>query len=59
MGLIEFVILLGVLCIVWILLAKFWGPPEPIRSILGIVFSLIIIIALLQLFGLTNFHFRH
>ena len=55
MGLQEFAILLGVLAVVWILITYFWkGAPQPVHAILGVVFTIILVVALLKLFGLTN-----
>lgn len=48
----SFILGLVVLGLIWYLVLKFIPLPEPVKTVLNVVFILILIFAVLQLFGL-------
>jgi hypothetical protein len=58
MGLLEFVIAVAVLGLVWYLVTTFVPMPAPGKTILSVVFVVILLILVLQLFGLTGYRLR-
>jgi hypothetical protein len=58
MGLLEFVIAVAVLGLVWYLVTTFVPMPPPGKTILSVVFVVILLILVLQLFGLTGYRLR-
>jgi len=58
MGLLEFVIAVAVLGLVWYLVTTFVPMPAPGHTILSVVFVVILLILVLQLFGVTHWRLR-
>jgi multisubunit Na+/H+ antiporter MnhE subunit len=54
----HLVVLVAVLAIIWVLITRFIPMPAPVGTILGIVFAVIIILALLSFVGLGHFGLR-
>jgi len=58
MGLLEFVIIIAVLGLIWWLVTTYVPMPPAGKAIISVVFVVVLIALLLQVFGLTNFNLR-
>ena len=58
MGLLEFVIIIAVLGLIWWLVTTYVPLPPAGKTIVTVVFVVVLVALLLQVFGLTNFNLR-
>jgi heme A synthase len=56
--LIEFVIFIAVLGLIWWLVTTYIPMPPAGKTILTVVFVVVLVVALLQLFGITDLRIR-
>jgi heme A synthase len=56
--LIEFVIFIAVLGLIWWLVTTYIPMPPAGKTILTVVFVVVLVVALLQLFGITDLRLR-